>query len=138
MAPSCAGKTPIELPDAMAAAEQSRFTDDPDRTTSTSQNPTYGAPCPIPSSFRVARRSGVSRHGFISIAHGQGTCLHEDMIRKVSAIVGSAVFLVIAPGFVAGLVPWWISRWQLETPFLGCRFSVLAAAGWWLWGSPAF
>jgi protein-S-isoprenylcysteine O-methyltransferase Ste14 len=41
------------------------------------------------------------------------------MIRKVLAIVGSAVFLVIAPGFVAGLVPWWISRWRLESPFFG-------------------
>ncbi|MFZ0589075.1 MAG: methyltransferase [Bryobacteraceae bacterium] len=40
-------------------------------------------------------------------------------MRKVLAIVGSAVFLVIAPGFVAGLVPWWISRWRLETPFFG-------------------
>jgi protein-S-isoprenylcysteine O-methyltransferase Ste14 len=41
------------------------------------------------------------------------------MIRKVLAIIGSAVFLVIAPGFVAGLVPWWISRWRLEAPFFG-------------------
>jgi protein-S-isoprenylcysteine O-methyltransferase Ste14 len=41
------------------------------------------------------------------------------MIRKALAIVGSAVFLAVAPGFVAGLVPWWISRWQLETPFFG-------------------
>jgi len=41
------------------------------------------------------------------------------MIRKVWAIVGSAVFLVIAPGFVAGLVPWWISHWRLEAPFFG-------------------
>jgi protein-S-isoprenylcysteine O-methyltransferase Ste14 len=24
---------------------------------------------------------------------------------------------VIAPGFVAGLVPWWISQWRLEAPF---------------------
>src|ERR1051325_10972876 len=31
-------------------------------------------------------------------------------MRKVVAIVGSAIFLVIAPGFVAGLMPWWISR----------------------------
>ena len=48
------------------------------------------------------------------------------MIRKVLAIVGSGVFLVIAPGFVAGLVPWWISRWRLEAPFFGiplCRFA---------------
>jgi protein-S-isoprenylcysteine O-methyltransferase Ste14 len=41
------------------------------------------------------------------------------MMRKVLAIVGSAVFLVIAPGFVAGLVPRWISRWRLEAPFFG-------------------
>jgi protein-S-isoprenylcysteine O-methyltransferase Ste14 len=40
-------------------------------------------------------------------------------MRKVSAIIGSAVFLVIAPGFVAGLVPWWISRWRMGAPFLG-------------------
>jgi hypothetical protein len=42
MAPSCARQIPIELPGAMAAAEQSLFTDDPDRTTSTSQKPTCG------------------------------------------------------------------------------------------------
>ena len=41
------------------------------------------------------------------------------MIRKVLALVGSAVFLVIAPGLVAGLVPWWISHWRLEAPFFG-------------------
>lgn len=35
------------------------------------------------------------------------------------AIVGSAVFLVVAPGFVAGLVPWWISHWRLNPPFFG-------------------
>jgi protein-S-isoprenylcysteine O-methyltransferase Ste14 len=48
------------------------------------------------------------------------------MVRRVLAIVGSAVFLVVAPGFVAGLVPRWISRWQLEPPFFGmpaCRFA---------------
>ena len=41
------------------------------------------------------------------------------MMRRVSAIAGSALFLVIAPGFVAGRVPWWISRWRIETPFFG-------------------
>lgn len=35
------------------------------------------------------------------------------------AIAGSAVFLIVAPGFVAGLAPWWISRWRLEAPFFG-------------------
>jgi len=40
-------------------------------------------------------------------------------MRKVLAIVGSAIFLVIAPGFVAGLAPWWISHWRIESSFVG-------------------
>lgn len=59
------------------------------------------------------------------------------MIRKACAVLGSAVFLVIAPGFVAGVVPWWISHWRFETALLGLpalRFAggiliVLGAAG---------
>ena len=47
-------------------------------------------------------------------------------MRKPFAIVGSAVFLVIAPGFVAGLVPWWISHWRLDPPFLGMPLFRLA------------
>jgi protein-S-isoprenylcysteine O-methyltransferase Ste14 len=51
------------------------------------------------------------------------------MVRKISAIIGSAIFLVIAPGFVAGLVPWWISHWHFEdsfpaTPFFQVVFRV--------------
>jgi protein-S-isoprenylcysteine O-methyltransferase Ste14 len=33
-------------------------------------------------------------------------------LRKPASIAGSAVFLVIAPGVVAGLVPWWLTGWQ--------------------------
>jgi protein-S-isoprenylcysteine O-methyltransferase Ste14 len=40
------------------------------------------------------------------------------MLIKVSGI-GTAIFLVIAPGFIAGLVPWWISGWRLEPPLFG-------------------
>lgn len=40
-------------------------------------------------------------------------------MRKVSALIGSAIFLVVAPGFVAGLAPWWISHWQFDRPLLG-------------------
>jgi protein-S-isoprenylcysteine O-methyltransferase Ste14 len=42
---------------------------------------------------------------------------HESVLRRLAAIAGSALFLVIAPGFVAGLVPWWISHWRLEHPY---------------------
>jgi protein-S-isoprenylcysteine O-methyltransferase Ste14 len=48
------------------------------------------------------------------------------MLRKVSAIIGSAVFLVVAPGFLAGLVPWWISRWRLKPALFGLLFVRLA------------
>jgi len=49
-------------------------------------------------------------------------------IRRVAAVLGTAIFLVIAPGSVAGLVPWWISRWQLRPPFLGfAAFRVIGA-----------
>ena len=47
------------------------------------------------------------------------SCLHGKLFRKVSAIIGSGVFLVIAPGFVAGVAPWWISRWRFEPAFFG-------------------
>ncbi|HEY1219344.1 MAG: isoprenylcysteine carboxylmethyltransferase family protein [Bryobacteraceae bacterium] len=40
-------------------------------------------------------------------------------MRKALAILGSAIFLVIAPGLVAGWVPWWISHWRVEAAFFG-------------------
>jgi protein-S-isoprenylcysteine O-methyltransferase Ste14 len=40
-------------------------------------------------------------------------------LRRVAAILGTAAFLVLAPGTVVGLVPWCISRWQMHTPFFG-------------------
>jgi protein-S-isoprenylcysteine O-methyltransferase Ste14 len=40
-------------------------------------------------------------------------------MRRLLAIVGSAIFLVVAPGIVAGYVPWRICRWHVEAPLLG-------------------
>jgi protein-S-isoprenylcysteine O-methyltransferase Ste14 len=55
-------------------------------------------------------------------------------MRRVFAVLGSVLFLVLAPGTVAGLVPWWISQWRFETPVSGwfpLRIvgGLLAAAG---------
>ena len=33
------------------------------------------------------------------------------------AILGSALFFVVAPGVVAGLIPWWITQWVFLPPF---------------------
>src|SRR5258705_2764442 len=40
-------------------------------------------------------------------------------VPRTIAVVGSAVFCVVAPCTVAGLVPWSITGWQLRPPFLG-------------------
>ena len=40
-------------------------------------------------------------------------------MRRLASILGSALFLVIAPGTVAGLIPWWISHWTMQPPLLG-------------------
>lgn len=54
--------------------------------------------------------------------------------RRTLAVFGSLVFLVVAPGLVAGLVPFWISRWRFEPALLGLTAvrvvgGVLIAAG---------
>ena len=53
-------------------------------------------------------------------------------MRTTTATAGSAAFLLIAPGVVAGLVPWWLTGWQMGAPFLApvrVGGAVLAAAG---------
>jgi protein-S-isoprenylcysteine O-methyltransferase Ste14 len=37
-------------------------------------------------------------------------------VRKAIAAVGSAAFFALAPGVVAGLVPWWLTGWGVEEP----------------------
>ena len=38
------------------------------------------------------------------------------MARRIGAALGSLVFLVLAPGVVAGLVPWLITQWRPLPP----------------------
>ncbi len=40
-------------------------------------------------------------------------------MRKSQAVLGSAVFFVIAPFSLAVLVPWWITGWWMQPPFFG-------------------
>jgi protein-S-isoprenylcysteine O-methyltransferase Ste14 len=43
----------------------------------------------------------------------------DDRTRRAPAILGTTVFLFLAPGTVAGYIPWRISRWRIEPPLLG-------------------
>ena len=38
-------------------------------------------------------------------------------MRKTAAATGSALFFALAPGTVAVLGPWWLTRWRLGAPF---------------------
>ena len=38
-------------------------------------------------------------------------------MKRARSILATAVFLLLAPGTVAGLIPFWISRWRFETAF---------------------
>src|SRR5215469_9380856 len=40
-----------------------------------------------------------------------------DAVRKTIAVSGSALFFAVAPSSVAGLIPWWITRWEFRPPF---------------------
>jgi len=47
------------------------------------------------------------------------------------------VFFLLAPGLVAGLAPWWISRWHMQPPLLGSSLLRVAGAALIAVGTPA-
>ena len=52
-------------------------------------------------------------------------------MRKAFAAIGSALFLLLAPGATAGLIPWWLTGWEVNEYWLPARVAgaVLLAAG---------
>jgi protein-S-isoprenylcysteine O-methyltransferase Ste14 len=51
----------------------------------------------------------------------------SDRALKARAAAGSLLFLVVAPGVVAGLIPWLLTGWQLREPL--SHWVVFRAAG---------
>src|SRR5215470_17733765 len=48
-------------------------------------------------------------------------------MRRPVAAAGSAMFFAVAPGVVAGLVPWWLTGWQMRGPLV--HLAALRIAG---------
>ena len=53
---------------------------------------------------------------------------------RLASIAGSALFFVLAPCVMGGLIPWWISGWQMnrapdQIRYLGAALTVLALPG---------
>jgi hypothetical protein len=48
------------------------------------------------------------------------TC-HDAQMRRGTAAIGTPVFFLVAPGVVVGLVPWWLTGWNLrfDWPLVG-------------------
>jgi protein-S-isoprenylcysteine O-methyltransferase Ste14 len=44
-------------------------------------------------------------------------------VQKTIAILGSAIFFVVAPCALAGLIPWSITRWEFRPPFFGLELT---------------
>ena len=40
-------------------------------------------------------------------------------LSKAIAVLGSALFFVIAPSVLAGIVPWWVTQWDFQPAFFG-------------------
>jgi protein-S-isoprenylcysteine O-methyltransferase Ste14 len=50
-------------------------------------------------------------------------------LRKPAAAAVSVLFFVLAPGVVAGLVPWWLTGWQVRHPQPSWAWVPLRVAG---------
>lgn len=68
-------------------------------------------------------RSIRSRHCVLNECIGETSSLDSVVeflpMRRTFAIAGSATFLIIAPGTIAGYVPWLICRWHVQEPLAG-------------------
>lgn len=52
-------------------------------------------------------------------------------MRKALAAIGSAAFFLLAPGTTAGLIPWWLTGWEVNEYWAPARVAgaLLLAAG---------
>ena len=44
-------------------------------------------------------------------------------MRRTAAVIGTAIFFLFVPCVLAGVVPWWISRWEFKLSFLGVELT---------------
>src|SRR3974390_2488873 len=45
---------------------------------------------------------------------------------KITAILGSALFFLVAPAMLAGVIPWSMTHWEFRPPFLAAEATPLA------------
>jgi protein-S-isoprenylcysteine O-methyltransferase Ste14 len=55
---------------------------------------------------------------------------------KITAVLGSALFFIVAPVTVAGVIPWLITHWELHPAFLAAELTRLAGVALIIAGMP--
>jgi protein-S-isoprenylcysteine O-methyltransferase Ste14 len=55
---------------------------------------------------------------------------------KVTAILGSALFFLVAPAILAGVIPWSITHWEFQPPFLAAEATRIAGIAFIITGVP--
>ena len=55
---------------------------------------------------------------------------------KVTAVLGSALFFVVAPAMLAGVIPWSITHWEFRPPILAAEATRLAGVALIIAGVP--
>jgi protein-S-isoprenylcysteine O-methyltransferase Ste14 len=46
----------------------------------------------------------------------QVNAVEQDRARRRRAALGTALFFVLAPGIVGGVIPWWLTGWRVQRP----------------------
>ena len=49
-------------------------------------------------------------------------------MRRSAAVIGTVIFFLFVPCVLAGVVPWWISRWEFKLSFLGVELMQFVGA----------
>jgi len=55
---------------------------------------------------------------------------------KITAVLGSALFFVVAPAMLAGFIPWSMTHWELRPPFLATEATRVAGVALIIAGVP--
>jgi protein-S-isoprenylcysteine O-methyltransferase Ste14 len=55
---------------------------------------------------------------------------------KITAILGSALFFLVAPAMLAGVIPWSMTQWEFRPPFLAVEATRLAGVALIIAGVP--
>jgi protein-S-isoprenylcysteine O-methyltransferase Ste14 len=61
----------------------------------------------------------TKRWGKVTIKVSASESIKGVTMQKVKAVLGSALFFVVAPFVLAGLIPWQMTGWELRPAFLG-------------------